>query len=156
MNAPAKVTHPADDTVIIERWFMAPPALIWTFWTDPAHMARWWAPHGMTPERLQVEAREGGAWELDIRGEDSLYRLRGRYLTLEKPRRLVSTWAWLSDDGELGPESQYEAVFEPDGTGTLLTLTHSGLPFDQAQSHGGGWMSTLDSLDIHIEAETGA
>ena len=63
MNAPAKVTRPADDTVVIERWFMAPPELIWTFWTDPAHMARWWGPVGMTPERVQVDAREGGAWE---------------------------------------------------------------------------------------------
>lgn len=153
MNAPSKVTRPADDTVVVERWFMAPPALIWTFWTDPAHMARWWAPFGMTTERVLVDAREGGAWEIDIRGENGLYRIRGRYLTREKPNRLVSTWAWLGDDGALGPESRYEVRFAADGDGTLLTLTHSGLPFDQADSHGGGWMSTLDSLERHAAEE---
>ena len=151
MNAPAKVTRPANDTVVVERYFMAPPELIWTFWTQPEHAARWWGPHGMHPERVQVEAREGGAWEIDIRGDNGLYRIRGRYLTLEKPRRLVSTWAWLGDDDTLGPESRYEVVFEADGDGTLLTLTHSGLPFDQAESHGGGWMSTLDALEAYTQ-----
>lgn len=154
MNAPAKVTRPADDTVVIERRFMAPPELIWTFWTQPEHMARWWGPQGMNPERVEVDPRVGGAWEIDMRGETALYRVRGRYLVRERPRRLVSTWAWLGEDDTLGPESRYEAVFEANGDDTLLTLTHSGLPIDQAESHGGGWMATLDSLDDYARAPT--
>ena len=154
MNAPAKVTRPADDTVVIERWFMAPPDLIWTFWTKPEHVARWWGPQGMSPERVLVEERVGGRWELDLRSDAALYRIRGRYLVREKPRKLVSTWAWLSEDDVLGPESQYEAVFVADGDGTMLTLTHSGLPFDQAESHGGGWMTTLDSLEHYVSDES--
>lgn len=151
MSAPANVSRPADDTVVVERWFMAPPAMIWTFWTQPEHMARWWGPMGTTPERVQVDAREGGLWEIDIRGQNGLYRIRGRYLVREKPSRLVSTWAWLGDDDVLGPESRYEVSFAADGDGTMLKLTHSGLPFDQAESHGGGWMTTLDSLEMSLK-----
>lgn len=145
--------HPTADSLIIKRWFPAPPSLLYRLWTEPEHLARWWGPVGLNPDRVVTDRRPGGAWEIDLTGRDgAVYRLRGRYLELEEGARVVSTWAWMGADGTPGVESRYDAAFVAEGDGARLTLTHTGLPADQAASHGQGWTACLDSLDAEVSA----
>jgi len=48
-------------------------------------------------------------------------------------------------------ESQVTVALQPDGDGTLLTLTHEQL-FDQAarDGHERGWLGSLDKLEKSI------
>ena len=48
-------------------------------------------------------------------------------------------------------ESQVTVVLQPDGDGTLLTLTHEQL-FDQAarDGHERGWRGSLDKLENYL------
>jgi uncharacterized protein YndB with AHSA1/START domain len=44
----------------LERTYHADAATIWTLWTTPAGIARWWAPAGFTTTVGTLELREGG------------------------------------------------------------------------------------------------
>lgn len=44
----------------LERTYPADPATIWSLWTSPDGIARWWAPDGFTTNVDTLDLREGG------------------------------------------------------------------------------------------------
>lgn len=44
----------------LERTYPADPATIWSLWTSPDGIARWWAPDGFTTKVDTLDLREGG------------------------------------------------------------------------------------------------
>src|SRR5215216_6171428 len=45
-----KFDYPNDEpSMIATRTFDAPRALVWTAFTDPVHVARWWGPKSIAP-----------------------------------------------------------------------------------------------------------
>jgi uncharacterized protein YndB with AHSA1/START domain len=62
--------------------------------------------------------------------------------------KLVFTWAWRSTPER---ESLVTVELRPDGSGTLLTLTHEQF-FDEAarDRHQHGWTATLERLDAML------
>lgn len=65
--------------------------------------------------------------------------LSGRNLELVPGRRIRQTWR---AQMEPWPADHYSTVtyeFEPHAGGTLLRLTHEGVPTDMAESMAGGW-----------------
>ncbi len=43
----------AERTLVIERVFDAPRALVFKAWTEPERLVRWWGPQGFTmPSRM--------------------------------------------------------------------------------------------------------
>ncbi|MEM7267998.1 MAG: SRPBCC domain-containing protein [Pseudomonadota bacterium] len=152
MNAPMnEISHPTPESVLIRRWFAAPPALLWKFWTEPEHIVRWFGPVGVTCERAEADLRPGGAWGIDMRGENR-HRVRGVYEMVDAPMRLRSTWAWLEEDDTLGPESVYEVEITPEGDGALLMLRHTLATADAAQNHKNGWTSSFEKLAEAVAA----
>lgn len=64
--------------------------------------------------------------------------ISGKYLELERPRRIVQTWrtsAW--PDGY--DDSLLEISLIPSANGTLLTMVHSKVPASQAPDYDTGW-----------------
>jgi uncharacterized protein YndB with AHSA1/START domain len=45
---------------IIRREFDAPLERVWTAWTDPERMAKWWGPKGFKGEIVKLDLRPGG------------------------------------------------------------------------------------------------
>lgn len=75
---------------VITRVFDAPRALVFSAWTDPARLARWWGPHAFTTPVCEADARPGGAYRIVLRspeGED--YPIAGVYREVAAPERLV-------------------------------------------------------------------
>ena len=73
---------------------------------------------------------------------------RGEFVEVDPPRRAVFTWGWEAGGFPIEPgTSTVEIVLEPDGTGTLLRLTHSGLPEAEAvRRHREGWETFVPRL----------
>lgn len=44
----------------LERTYATDPATIWTLWTTPEGIARWWAPDGFSTRVDALDLREGG------------------------------------------------------------------------------------------------
>lgn len=54
----------------ISRTLHAPVSLVWTVFTDPVHIAKWWGPNGFTNTIQKMDVRPGGEWELVMHGPD--------------------------------------------------------------------------------------
>jgi len=106
-------------------------------------MIRWMGQHAT------LEPVPDGVFEVDINGVP----VRGRYLEVDPPRRVVVSWG-VAGHPDLPPgASQVEFTLIPIAGGTRLRLIHRNLPPDQASIHGTGWGHFLGRLD---QAATGA
>src|SRR4029079_8119591 len=63
----------AEQEVLITRIFEAPRERVWTAWTDPAQVAVWFGPEHFDtlPERVRIDLRVGGRYELTMVQRDS-------------------------------------------------------------------------------------
>src|SRR3954454_10113372 len=66
----------ADQQVLITRIFDAPRERVFQAWTDPAQVAAWYGPEHMdaAPERVNIDLRVGGRWELTMVPRDGAGR----------------------------------------------------------------------------------
>src|SRR5262249_4209698 len=102
-------------------------------------------------EVLHADAQVGGAWELVMHSADGpTCRCWGKYLAIERPRRLVFTW---HPDGAPGYETVVTLTFRViDEDTTELVLTQTGLVKEQDRSeHEQGWEGCLGGLLQLIE-----
>ena len=143
----------SDDRVLrLERRLNARPDKVFEAWADPEQLVQWFGPEGMTIPEHDIDARVGGRWMTVMHGPDGKdHRVSGIYRAIERPRRLVFTWAW-ENDGQRGYETEVTVEFRPDGAGTLMILTQQA--FASAEDHGRhehGWVSTFKDLARYVE-----
>jgi len=139
-TATVRVTH--DHGATAERVFDA--------WVDPA-VARGWlfnAPGGQIV-RADIDARVGGRFTIVDRREDGDAEHVGRYVEVERPRRLVFDFS-VPKYSTL--ETRVTIDIVPAGTGCALTLTHDGVLADSLERTRQGWTTMLQRLDDHLAA----
>jgi uncharacterized protein YndB with AHSA1/START domain len=97
------MTHDIDTLprLTLERTIAAPRALVWSAWTDPAALARWWGPKGFVAPRCEFDARAGGLIHIDMLGPDgTVYPMTGRVEGVSPPERLSFLSGPLDASGE--------------------------------------------------------
>jgi uncharacterized protein YndB with AHSA1/START domain len=139
----------------ITRLLNAPRELVFEVWTSAEHIAHWWGPKDFTVPFSQMDARPGGNYRANIRSaEGADYWMQGVFREIEKPRRLVFTWAWEDDDGKPGHETLITLTFEAQGERTLMTFRQEVFDSVEARdSHEGGWMECFDRLVAYVETQ---
>jgi len=107
-------------------------------------------PDGMTAwmgQRAVLDPHPDGAFDVDIAGSP----IRGKYLEVDRPRRVVVSWGVAGSD-ELQPgASQVSFTLTPTAHGTRVDLLHSGLPDLMVAGHADGWAHFLPRLLIVAE-----
>lgn len=129
-----------DEVVTREVKIHAPAATIFQYFTDPAKAVRW---HAISAE---LDPRPGGTYVLQVLPGSMM---RGEFLELDPPRRLVFTWGW--EDNELMPpgSTTVEVTLDQDGEYTIVRVAHSGVPTTELRAqHGDGWAHYLERLAI--------
>src|SRR5262249_32126618 len=97
----AKSESAAARPLLITREVSAPRALVWQAWTDPAHLAQWWGPHGFTNKVLACEPRRGGKLRIDMQGPDgAVYPMAATFETVAPQERLVLLGTALDEHGK--------------------------------------------------------
>jgi glutathione S-transferase len=148
------MAHVASDRQVLklERRFKAKPDRVFVAWIEPKQLVQWFGPEGMTVPAHKIDPRVGGSWLTTMRGKDGQeHTVSGVYREIDRPRRLVFTWAW-HNEGKRGHETEVIVEFRPDGDGTLMTLTqHSFADEHQRDLHNQGWSSSFNDLARHVE-----
>ncbi len=121
----------------------AAPERVFTYFTDADAMVAWMG------ERARLEPVVGGAFAVDVRG----VAVRGSYLVLEPPRRLVFSWGH-EGSAELPPgASTVEVRLTPARGGTDVLVEHRDLPAARAAGHERGWGTFLARLAAEVERQ---
>jgi uncharacterized protein YndB with AHSA1/START domain len=135
-------------SLTLKRRLKAPPSQVYSAWTDPKKIARWFGPRDTAQASVaaEIDLRVGGHYRISFTSEGGeRHQVGGVYREVVPNRRLVFSWAWHSTPER---ESLVTVTLQPAGAGTLLTLHHEQL-FDAAarDAHEQGWISTLDKLE---------
>jgi uncharacterized protein YndB with AHSA1/START domain len=80
----------ADLEITSMRVFDFPRDLVFSAWTDPAHLAHWWGPKGFSNSFKEFDLRPGGNWRLVMHGPDGVdYRNHSVFIEIAAPERIV-------------------------------------------------------------------
>ncbi len=138
--------------LIITRVFDAPRELVFSAWTDPERVARWWGPRGFTTPVCEMDLRPGGAVRIVMRAPDGVeHPMRGVFREIIAPERLVCTFVAVDEEGGPLLEGLMTITLAEHRGKTKLTLQTSaiGLVTRAAVMLEGmeeGWGQSLDRL----------
>jgi uncharacterized protein YndB with AHSA1/START domain len=117
----AVVTLPSDTQVMITREFDAPRGLVYTAWTTPDLVRRWWSANRGEMTVADIDLRVGGAWRYAMiaHGEFEV-GFHGVYREIVPNERIVSTEVY---EGAPEVEAVTTVTFdERDGSTTVTIL----------------------------------
>ena len=149
----------------VTRRIGAPRAAVYRLLLDPAAIARWRVPEGMTAQVHRFEPREGGTVHVSLSydapdglGKSAAHTdtYRGRFIRLVPDELVVEADEFETDDPALRGEmiSTITLADAPDG-GTDVVGMHENLPPGvSVEDNETGWRMALAKLATLAEAES--
>ena len=126
----------AGDSVTASVHIDAPPERVYEYFTRPEAIVSWMGDYAL------LEAQPGGRFDLDILGAP----VRGRYLHLDPPHRLLISWGYAGSDRLPPGASTVEVRLTAERGGTRVVLEHRDLPPPERPGHASGWTHYLARL----------
>jgi uncharacterized protein YndB with AHSA1/START domain len=122
-----------------EQHIPAPPAAVFALLTDPEKILRWMGTEA------QLEPQPGGLYLVNVTGARFA---RGSFREVVPVHRLAYSFGWDGSEAVPPGSSLVEIdLIEQPPDGTLLRLTHTGLPnAEQCAGHAEGWAHYLSRL----------
>jgi uncharacterized protein YndB with AHSA1/START domain len=122
----------------------ADPDRVFAAWLDPATASRFLGAGATSVGGIELDAREGGDFSIEMVDEKGSYAHHGQYLVIDRPRRLAFTWISAGTEHRL---TVVDIRFVAEQGGTRVDLRHDGLLGQgRADRHSGGWQSILEKL----------
>jgi uncharacterized protein YndB with AHSA1/START domain len=114
----------------------ASPETVFEYLTTNSGMTAWMGQYA------DLDPTPGGRFAVDIAG----YPVRGKYLHVERPNRVVVSWGFAGSDELPAGASTVEFRLTPIGNGTRVDLRHADLPDTEVRGHADGWAHFLPRL----------
>lgn len=124
------------DPITASVYVAAPLERVFAHFTSSGMMTDWmgqWA---------DLHPVVGGRFAVDIEG----VAVRGRYLELDPPSRLVISWGHAGSERLAPGVSTVEILLTPEAGGTRVDIRHRDLPEPEASRHPAGWRRFLTQL----------
>lgn len=140
----------------------APRSRVYRALIDPAAVARWKVPTGMTSQIHAFEAREGGHFRVSLTydaptqsgkttAQTDTYR--GRFVRLIEDEQVVEAIEFETDDPGLQGESMITITLADRNGGTEVMALHERLPPSLSPAENElGWRSSLEKLRELVES----
>ena len=129
-----------DTEIRIERVLPATIGRVYDAWTRADLLVQWYCPNPKLALLVQADVRTGGSYVVEM----GPHVVRGTYLEVEPPHRLVFSWKWDGTDDE-PTRVEVELSEVPDGTRMLLS--HTGFATaEDAANHRQGWEPEVHRL----------
>lgn len=116
----------------------ASPQTVFEYLTTNEGMTAWLGQYA------DLDPIPGGKFAVDIAG----YPVRGEYLVVEPPRRVVVSWGFLGSEELPAGASTLEFVLSATSIGTRVDLRHFDLPDSAVSGHADGWGNFLPRLRL--------
>ncbi len=158
MTQPSSTSPDPRLDLVLKREIDVPCELVWTAWTQPEHLKKWFAPAPWTITECEVDLRPGGMLRFVMRSpEGQDYPNVGCYLEVVPNERLV--WTDALQPGYRPSAEPFFTAFltlEPRGSGTLYTAIamHRDEATRQKHEEMGfheGWGQVLDQMVAYIK-----
>tara|TARA_B110001454_G_C12723218_1_gene435904 strand:- start:20384 stop:20884 length:501 start_codon:yes stop_codon:yes gene_type:complete len=153
-------------TLVLERIFNAPPAVVFQAYTKAEHLKKWWGPRGWDVTHCTVDFRPGGIWHYCMKCVD---KNQGQYFGMESwgkaiyksmsaPKSLSYTDFFSDAEGNSNmelPSTDVEVEFvDVDGKTKMITrgqyATKEALKTVMDMGMLEGISQTWDRLDEHL------
>jgi uncharacterized protein YndB with AHSA1/START domain len=140
-------------TLRIRRTFDAPREKLFQAWIDPEKMTEWFchAKPNLIGKLVVMDVRSGGQYGFDVSdASGKVFKVRGEYLEIKEPEKLVFTWFWETEPAYGNTVVTLE--FVDLGNKSELILSHEQFANSDARDkHNIGWAFCLDSLQRNVE-----
>lgn len=138
----------ASETLVratVTHRFNASPERVFDAWLDPERVMKWMSPKAEMV-RAKIDPRVGGSFSFVDRRDGAETDHTGEYLEIDRPRRLVFTWAIPQDSADV---DRVTVEIVPHEEGALLTLTHEMSPewADYLDRTENAWKLMLEAME---------
>jgi uncharacterized protein YndB with AHSA1/START domain len=116
----------------------AAPDLVFEYFLRPELLVRWMG------DRARLEARDGGAFAVDING----VLIRGHFVRVERPYVLEIAWGEAGNDAMPPGSTRIVVRLIATPGGTRVELEHHGLTREESKKHAIGWPHFLGRLVV--------
>jgi uncharacterized protein YndB with AHSA1/START domain len=132
-------------TLTVSREIAASAEALFGAWLEPRSLSIWLRPSVISQTRAEIDPRVGGGFRIVMVRDDTEVLHSGRYLEIDRPRRLVFSW---SSPATGHRKSIVTVTFQARDDLTLVEICQVGLPDEQARAgHHEGWSDILRELE---------
>jgi uncharacterized protein YndB with AHSA1/START domain len=125
------------EVIRVERRIAAPPEAVYRYLTESQLWSRWQG------ETAELDPVAGGRIVIRM-SEDQV--VEGSFVEVQPGARVVITWGWRGHPRMPPGTTTVEFDLVADGNGTIVRLTHRGIPTDDVPIHRQGWDVFLPRL----------
>ena len=134
------------DEFVSRRVVRAPRELVWRCLTEPAELAQFWGPRGMTTplDGIVVELHAGGRFETLMVGDSGSHRMVATFTEVVPPERL----AWV--EPATGVHTTSTLTDRGDGSTEIVVRQQHVPEAMRSPEARAGFLSSLDELEEHL------
>lgn len=138
----------------IRKTFYASVDIVWEAWTQPEHIAKWWAPKGMNVTIVKHEFKVGGEWKYTMLMPDgNEFISEGRYSEIVKLKKIVTS----ADFRPMTEGVEMHSLFEKDGDKThfIFSVIHPTEEYKIQQEKMGfynGWGTAFSRFESFLSS----
>jgi uncharacterized protein YndB with AHSA1/START domain len=136
-------------TLVVRKTIRATPERLFSAWTEPEQLRKWWGPEGVACVDPEVDLRVGGHYRIGNQLPDRrILWIVGEFEVVEPPRRLTYTWRL---EGISEASERVSVHFEAHGDATEVIVTHEKIANESLRDqHRQGWQGCLDGLAEYL------
>lgn len=145
-----------------DRLMRAAPDTVWRAMTEPAQLARWLPPEGMTGSFTHFDLRPGGSYRMTLVYDDPVANagksgdghdiVEGRFAAIMPGERLEQLVEFESEDPAFDGVMRMIWEVAAEGAGTRVTIRAEDVPPGiGAEDHRAGLASSLANLAALVE-----
>ena len=138
----------------VERALPRSRVVVFAMFVEPRLLSRWWGPAGFTARGVEVDARVGGRYCIEMHPpEGAAFVLSGELLVVDPPERLSYTFVYDVPDPD-DRDTVVSISFVDLGESTRLVVDHEGFATEARRSlHERGWTESVDRLERLLERD---
>lgn len=141
------MTEGTTDRLQFRRVLSAPRERVFKLWTQPEHIERWFGGLETEVSSVEIDLRPGGAYAITVQAEEGPSVIRGEFVTVKAPERLVYTWRLEGGPAD-PPETTVEVTFNELTGGTEVLLVHAAFAEPKIREmHAVGWEACFVGLE---------